>query len=56
MCILLSDSQALEEDGEKIDVHNVGEGEMKSRILTDNTPEHIVRLLETVSITVFGLI
>ena len=36
MCVLLSDSRTLEEDEEKMDARNVGEGEMSSRILPDN--------------------
>jgi len=36
MCVLLSDSRIFEEDGEKIDARNVDEGEMSSRILSDN--------------------
>ena len=36
MCVLRSKSRTLEEDREKIDVRNVGEREINSRILADN--------------------
>ena len=36
ICIPRSESRTLEEDGKKMDVRNVGEGEMSSRILADN--------------------
>ena len=36
MCVLRSESRTLEGDGEKMDVRNVGEGKMNSRILADN--------------------
>jgi len=36
MCVLRSESRTLEGDGEKMDIRNVGEGEMSSRILADN--------------------
>ena len=39
MCVLLSESRTLEKDGEKMDIRNVGEGEMSSRILPDNAEE-----------------
>jgi len=36
MCVLRSESRTFKEDEEKMDVRNVGEGEVSSWILADN--------------------